>query len=231
MKQLLTIVFFLSFSLDVFSQILVSNVKMNIVYAGVDNPIEFLVNNIDKNKLVIKASCGELVRQLTAKYIWRLCNAHCHYVTFSIGVIKNNHYIKIDSSDFRIFNVPIPSIQFGSTPESRANSHAGNFPKHPKYGPQLFLDTFDFDVRFKVHKFDVDITLKGDTVKFTNIGLEFNEIVKKEIEKLGLGDRICVSNIVYSSGCTIEKLKLQKIFMLCLLTAHAAVLSLRGKPI
>ena len=209
MKQLFIITLFVAFSLKAISQILVSNIKTNIVYAGVDNPIEFLANNIDKSKLVIKASCGELIRQATAKYTWRICNETCRYVTFSIGVIKNNQFVKIDSSDFRIFKVPIPTIYFGSTPQSRANSHEGNIPKHPKYGPMLFAETFDFDVKFQVQDFDVEICKQsGDTLRFKNDGLEFNENIKQEIDKLNVGDKICVSNITYSSGCNSERLRL-----------------------
>jgi len=190
-------------------QIVVANEKMNIVYAGVDNPIEFLANNIDKAKLVVKASCGELTRTSREKFTWRICNQNCSYVSFSIGVLKNNKFSLLGTSDYRIKKIPTPTINFGSTPESRANSHGGNIIKHPQLGPRLSLDDFDFDVTFKVQEFDVEICKQiGDTLRFKNIGIEFNENVKKEIEKLNVGDKICVSNIMYMSGCNEDKLRL-----------------------
>jgi hypothetical protein len=191
------------------SQIVVANKKMNIVYAGVDNPIEFLANNIDKAKLVVKASCGELIRTSTAKFIWRICNQKCSYVSFSIGVLKNNKFSLLGTSDYRIKKIPIPTINFGSTPDSRTNSHGGNIIKHPQFGPRLSLDDFDFDVTFKVQEFDVEICKQsGDTLRFKNIGIEFNENVKKEFVKLNIGDKICVHNIMYTRGCDEEKLRL-----------------------
>lgn len=209
MKHTFLISYCILFLFKAQSQIVVANEKMNIVYAGVDNPIEFLANNIDKSKLVVKASCGELTRTSTAKFTWRICNQNCSYVSFSIGVLKNNKFSLLGTSDYRIKKIPTPTINFGSTPEYRANSHGGNIIKHPQLGPRLSLDDFDFDVTFKVQEFDVEICKQsGDTLRFKNIGIEFNKNVKKEIEKLNVGDKICVSNIMYMSGCNEDKLRL-----------------------
>ena len=159
MKLPLLIACFILIFSKVQSQIIVANVKMNIVYAGVDNPIEFLANNIDKNKLVIKASCGQLTRITAGKYSWKICDLTCSYVSFSIGILKNNKFLLLGKSDYRIKSAPAPKINFGSTPESRQNNHFGSVIKLPQFGPRLDLYNFDFDVKCEVRRFDVEIVI------------------------------------------------------------------------
>ena len=72
-KALITLIITAAF-FNAYTQVIVSNDKMNIVYAGVDNPISFSVNGYDSKKLIIIADCGEIIKS-EGHFIWRICNA------------------------------------------------------------------------------------------------------------------------------------------------------------
>jgi hypothetical protein len=173
---------------------------MNILYSGVDNPISFSANGYNSKDLIIRVDCGEL-KKVEGNYIWRLCRQTKTRAKFSVFYSHNNKIKLVGTSDFRIKEIPNPILKFGVT--------NGDIIRHPTpltmfWGIRVDLENFDFDVRFHVRYYEVEfIKISGDTIKISNYGPAFNSTVKLEIEKMKIGDKICVKNVIVFTDCDI----------------------------
>jgi hypothetical protein len=190
------------------SQLIVMNDKMNIVYYGVDNPISFSVNGYNSKQLLLKASCGEL-RKTPDGYVWKICGTNAGRVSFTATFKKGNKIINLGQSDYRIKNIPDPVIILGP---SRHGPHRNNL--HNLQSVRLELWNFEFDTRFLVTQFDVEIYKKeSSTLVFHNTGYMIGEEARKEISKLPNGDSICIKNVFFKiADCDLEDRRLQDSF-------------------
>ncbi len=211
MKAVLIIFNFLFYPISIFSQVIVVNDKMNIVYFGVDNPIQFSANECDKNKLILIANCGQL-RRNGHQYIWKLCGIKYETVIFTCYLKQTNKRKFLGEVEYRIKSAPTPKIIFGSTPEERERRHFGYRSVKLSIiekGPSLDIENFDFDIRFIIKEYIIEICRKkGDTLRFKNIGQTINTNVMTEIEKLTEGDKIFIKNLIAYNVCEIVERKL-----------------------
>jgi GldM C-terminal domain len=207
MKHILGFLLLLLGTQKVQSQLIVMNDKMNIVYYGVENPISFSVNGYDSKQLILKASCGEL-RKTAEGYVWKICGEKVGRVSFSCTIKKGNKITNLGQSEFRIKKAPDPIIMY--TP----SSHSGNVSKmfNIRYlRAEVF--NFDFDIRFSVKKFDVEIyKSNGDTLKYHIEGAELGALLGEEIIKLIPGEKVCFKNVfVKNAGCESDERELENI--------------------
>lgn len=89
-----------------FSQnVVVSATKMNVLYADVDNPFSFAVNNSDCTNFQLSSNNGIIK-----------CNDSCHCTINPIEIKPTIIYIKdkdgklVDSSEYRTKGLPIPYL-------------------------------------------------------------------------------------------------------------------------
>src|SRR3954468_4552731 len=57
------------------AQLVVQLSYQNIVYLGVDNPIDYAVKNVDTSLIELRPSFGTLTKSEDGRLIWRYCTA------------------------------------------------------------------------------------------------------------------------------------------------------------
>ena len=172
-----------------FSQnVVVSSAKVNVLYAGADNPFEYAVNNMNCKNYQLTSNNGAIK-----------CNDSCHCTINPINVGTTVIYIKdkkgklIDSSVYRTKPLPNPTFDVGNW------NHFG-FNWRKSIGAFLTLKDFDFDVKFVIKQFDI-LKSKKDSIdiietKISNIGAYYSEDALRLINSAKPNDVFYYENII-----------------------------------
>jgi len=170
--------------------VVVSPLKMNVFYVGVDNPVNISVAGIASSKVVPTISNGT-ISKVNGKYVVRPkyprkpCN-----VNVSIRTPKGLR--KMQTLHFRVKIVPNPIAKVSG--KSGGNISKSLFSQF--WGVQAELDDFDFDMKFIVKSFNLSTVDAGGYVKEAeSAGQRFSSLQKKIIAKLRKGQRVIIDNI------------------------------------
>lgn len=144
--------------------------KNDVCYAGVDNPLTVVVQNCPCNKMVLKVDNGK-IEGGNCKYLYS--PAHSGKVSV-IAYKKNGKQLdSISEWQFRVKTIPDPVFKIGpygkhSLGVSRAVLAAQKFVRAD-------LENFDFDARFRVDSFSIDI-YKRDTCAIKHFEVKSNQL-------------------------------------------------------
>jgi hypothetical protein len=187
------------------SQLIVSNEKLNILYVGVDNSIQFAVPGYNSKELLLIASCGMLITR-NDKTIWRICNEKCSYVKFSCYLKSSKGRKLLGSSDYRIKSCADPVIM---NPFIMSNHYSSpNIFKIPDF-VRVEHKNFDFDISFTVKQFKIEIyKSSGDTLKMTNLGPQLSEQLFNEIGKMKKGESLLLYDVIVKNECELSNREL-----------------------
>lgn len=170
--------------------VVVSPLKMNVFYVGVDNPVNISVAGIASSKVVPTVSNGSIVR-LNGNYVVRpkYPRKPCD-VNVSIKTSKGLR--KMQTLHFRVKTVPNPIARVAG--KSGGNISKSSFAGY--WGVKAELDDFDFDMKFNVKSFNLSTVDGGGYVKEAeSAGQRFSSSQKKIISKLKRGQRVIIDNI------------------------------------
>jgi GldM C-terminal domain len=152
------------FTSKLFAQsVVLSCSKMNIVYVGVDNPINIAVENILNENLIISASNGSLMRNKNDGYIFRPDTPGKICMIFIIsknkkGIIKNHGTMAL-----RAKRIPLPILKLNN--KSYGFMTKETFDSLQRF--QIILENFDFNVRYVLKNYTLQalgktINVSGD---------------------------------------------------------------------
>ena len=134
---------------------------MNILYAGVDNPLTIAVENYSNSSIVVKTNNGKISRS----------NGSYTFFTTQIGTAdiilykKTNGKLKeIGKSSFRVKLIPYPIAKVGPSAGGRIQ---GIVLKSQQY-IRADYDFIDIDIRTPIDSFTVNI-IPSDTCFFKQI--------------------------------------------------------------
>jgi hypothetical protein len=194
-KALITLIIAAAF-FHAYSQVIVSNDKMNILYAGVDNPISLSLNGYDSKKLTLEADCGEL-ENLNGNYSWRICNFKRERKVVFSCYLKSGKTKKLQGkSEFRLKLVPNPIIRLGS-PIHGPTKFFNQFTR-----PYAEVEEFDWDIRFTIKEYDFEFfKANGDTLRFEKQKWEYSQEIISQIKDLKEGEKFCLKNFVVFNEC------------------------------
>ncbi|MGD2035449.1 MAG: GldM family protein [Bacteroidales bacterium] len=128
----------------------IAPVKMNVMYLGLDNPVEIAVSGYDPSEIEIEVDNGRIEGR-EGKYIIRPYRPG----TLKIEVFANGRQIK--SSVFRVKTVPNPVAKVGG-------KNGGTISKEEllKAGRvYVEMENFDFDLSFEVVSYVMSATVPG----------------------------------------------------------------------
>ena len=94
------------------SQIAISPTKMNVLYIGVDNPLEIAVFNISVNKLKVTINHGTIINKANNQFIARVLKVG------SAKIIIYNGNTLIGERLFRVERIPDPRAVIGNNPQN-----------------------------------------------------------------------------------------------------------------
>ncbi len=134
----------------------ISPTKMNVLYIGVDNPIDISVAGFSADKISAGISSGSLSRKGGSSYIARVRRAGKCRISVS-ATDDNGNKRSMGSQEFRVKRVPDPVAKI-------ANHKGGKIKKNillSQAGIKADMENFDFDLKFRVVGFTVSVTIGG----------------------------------------------------------------------
>jgi len=167
----------------------VSATKMNVLYIGLDNPVEIAVAGIAADKLNVTINNGTIAKQETGRFIVKPQSAGLLTITVSAEI--DGKMVAVGNHDFRVKRVPDPYPAI-------ANMKGGIISKSlllAQTGLIAYLENFDFDLSFSVTEYTISATINGYEESRTIKGAKITEDAKAMIEKLNLGDVVYFSDV------------------------------------
>jgi gliding motility-associated protein GldM len=169
----------------------VSPDKMNVFYIGVPNPVSVSAPGIAKEKLRVSMTAGS-ISGANGAFTVRVSGGTTTTVSVSAEIAKGKSQT-LGSSLFRIKRVPDPYATFaGSATGPVGRSSAVNVSRL-----EAALDNFDFELKFKVVKFNIAINKPGqDPLFYASPDGSFSGQIKTAVNRLSPGDVVSFSSIV-----------------------------------
>ncbi len=167
----------------------VSATKMNVLYIGVDNPIDVSAPGIAKDNVRLSITGGSLVKAGSG---WVARVNVPGVVKFNVGADVNGKTQTISSAEFRVKKVPAPSPKFGGKSGGTMATVA------IKSQNKVFakLENFDFDANFDVTGFTMILVKPGDNATvLSTTGNSLSSVMKSAIQAISPGTRVIFDNI------------------------------------
>jgi len=156
----------------------VETVKMNVVYAGVDNPVIIAANSIDQTKLEVSIDNGKITKEGDQFIITPAKAGSASVEIFSDG-------IKIGSKDFRVLRVPDPQTYLVLNDKSIAGGEISVADLADAAGIDAEIPDFIYDIDYRITGFQIRTNLNGinmvevsDDGQFTSDQLELLKRLK-----------------------------------------------------
>jgi hypothetical protein len=169
--------------------VVVSPVKMNVFYLGVDNPVEISVAGVAGNKVSADATNGTLL-QMGGTYIMRPKRP---------GNSMINVYAELDgkkrnvgSKEFRVKPVPDPYATVGGKKGGGINKN--ELLAQTGVAAEMPPD-FEFDLRFTVTEFTVLSVMQGFVKQYSSRSNRFTDEQKNLINALSKGSPLYIQDI------------------------------------
>jgi len=168
----------------------VSPKKMNVLYVGLDNPIDISVPGVPSSDVKVSIDNGRLVKMADGTMMAQVVSPG--RATVKVEAVINGRTSLMGVQEFRVKRIPTPQstvdgvTQGGNVAKQFIAQRMSVVPK---------LDDFVYDVPFEVVSF-VCSTRKGDEIaKADNQGPVFNEKVRSMLKSLKGGDAFFIDDI------------------------------------
>ena len=197
MKNLSIILFLVLFCLNSEGQntnVVIETSKMNVVCAGLENPLSIAISDILPENIYLTSNKG-LLKGMNGNY--QLWLPFEEQGTVEITIYGNPSGImeKISTRTFRIKTVPYPNAYLGTKDGGEINTGELlliNF-------VTISLRDFAFEgLRYTVKKYKFIVASKKKSQTFEGNSAELTPEIKSALKSVKAGDNIIVSDIYYS---------------------------------
>lgn len=192
---------------DSFSQkVAIENLKQNIAYPYLDNPMNIIVEEIPCDEIYVSTNNGEMKSKGNCEYIFH--PDEVGMASIFIYKIEKGDTIQIEERKYRVKRWPISKARIG-----RINSgKIGLTEFKVQRGVIVPVENFDISANYKVVSYRLQIVRGQDLIgEEVNIGGKFEEKTKKLILKTERGDRIIVDEIKILTPGSKEKIEIEDI--------------------
>jgi len=171
--------------------LVVAPTAMNVVYRGLENPIQVAVPGVKVEDMVVHISNASVYGDLGTYLVRPGKGKECRV---TVKKLVGTDTVEVGTSVFRIKNVPNPKPYFAG------NTGTGNFTVQRKkllaaQGVIAKMENFEFDIKFSVRNFMCKTTTGGRVNSFAGNGPRVTAEMKEEFKKMRSGDRIVIRNI------------------------------------
>lgn len=168
----------------------VSPTKMNVLYIGVENPIEISVPGFRDDQISASISGGSIYR--SGKGAWVAKVTTPGKVNISVSVKDDKGQVRsMGSKEFRVKRIPDPVATI-------AGKKGGSISKGlllAQAGVQATLEGFDFDLKFTVTEFTVSATINGFVKDAPAKGNKFTPEQIALINQVQRGKKVYIENV------------------------------------
>lgn len=168
--------------------------RIHVAYEGVENPITIAAEHCDCNKLSLSVTEGELRKAPAGKpceYIY--VTTRPGKIDFTIKKKEGSGYKEIGKVGYVVKPLPMPYA-------SIAGRHGGTIPLNQfkvQKGMMAQIDGFDFDTRYQVKSFRMDVLRNGQALfRMQHDSNIFNAAATAFFNKLLPGDKVVFTDIV-----------------------------------
>ncbi|MCX7954554.1 MAG: gliding motility protein GldM [Bacteroidales bacterium] len=168
----------------------VSPTKMNVLYIGVENPIEISVPGFRDDQIMASIQGGTIYR--TGKGSWVAKVTTPGKTSINVSIKDDKGQVRsMGSKEFRVKRIPdpVPTV---------AGKKGGTIPKSlllAQAGVQATLEGFDFDLKFNVVEFTVSANIGGFTKDASAKGSRFTPEQIALINQVQRGKKVYIENV------------------------------------
>ena len=174
--------------------VVVSPTAMNVLYMGIDNPIDISVPGVGSDKLTAKMSNGDIKKGKYKNYRGEWIAQPKNIGTNAQIIVSANINGKIQAFppvEFRVRKIPDPVAKFAGLSE-------GNIQKSLAGAQQVVsavLENFEFDLTYTVTGFTVSVNDKGFDITEPSNNNRLTAKQKNLINNLRAGQRLWIEKI------------------------------------
>lgn len=169
----------------------VSPTKMNVFYAGLDNPVSISVPGISATNTKVSISNGSISPAADGTFIVRPDKVGVNSI-ITVNAMVDGSLKQIGTMSFRVKRVPDPIASVGGKSEGIMSKNE----LLAQQGVVAKIPEFDFAMNFIVQSFTVSTTRGGFLVEKANKGNRFSADQIDLIKGLNPGNRVYFENIV-----------------------------------
>ncbi len=175
----------------------VSATNCAVFYRGLDNPTDVAVSGYPQENVRVSISGGARIRRVGRAYMVSVPQSvTADAVRVNVSVVTEDGVRNLGGQEFRILNVPPPSILLGGAYRDGATVPRAAVTANPFLGARLESDFFPFEgVSYTVTRFDFLYSVRGVTNRATVNGSRFSPEVLDQINRMGAGQALSFSNI------------------------------------
>jgi hypothetical protein len=178
-------------------KLVASNFKQQILYTGVNNPLQFGFTTGRVKKFLIKGSSGVLTKNTAAgSYNWKTCSPFGGTVTFWAVDVKTKRVV--DAVIFRLKNLPNPALY---TRTDIIEEYAAT-ELHRCRGISAIIENTDYEVNCTILSFTAVIHKNDSTqFRFSISGPLFSDTLRQALYNLENGETVVFADFQVQVGC------------------------------
>jgi gliding motility-associated protein GldM len=186
----------------------VSLLNMNVLYRGLDNPVEIAVPGVDSRLLSVSMEGGVITRNEDGTYNVRPGEGKEAIIYVSANI--NGEIVSMPERYFRVKRIPDPVPSFGGKKPYDSIIALGD--AAAAAGVRAGMEGFDFPVMARVTSFKVTLFTKNMLYEYLCTSNRISEDASNAIRQMKKGDRILIEGIMCLMPDNSE-LKLQNIVL------------------
>ncbi len=168
--------------------VVVSPIRMNVFYLGVDNPVDVSVAGVQPEQIDISVTNARHVKQ-GGSYIIRPIRPGNAFVVVYANIEGKKR--EMGRKEFRVKTVPAPVTM--------VNNQKGGFINQgvllAQIGVFAEMENFDFDLKFTVTEFTVSAVVQGFVREYTSKTNKFTPDQKALIKSLSRGNSVYIQDV------------------------------------
>jgi gliding motility-associated protein GldM len=185
--------------------LVVSPLKMNVLYQGVDNPVAISVPGIPSENLSVSISGNnQIKKQSDGTYMVNISNLSSTQTEINVSAILNNGEKKaMGGMKFRVKQLPPPQARIANIVGSGKMSSAqlaAQIGIIAEYGPDV-----DFNLLWRVTTYKMFVFYRGNPIDLPGTGNKISDDMKKVIKQLSKGHKVYFEEIKATSSTGVEK--------------------------
>jgi gliding motility-associated protein GldM len=183
--------------------VVISPVKMNVFYEGVENPVEISVPGIPSENLKVNISNARSVQKGNQYIVSPNAGSSGSESVISVVAKINGRDQSLGRQIFRIKRVPDPVAKIGGLREGKMNKAL----LLAQLGVVAEMENFDFDLTWRVSRFTLSTTRGGYQVDESSDNNLLTKAQKELIQGIARGQKVYFENIrAEGPGGTIRSL-------------------------
>jgi len=174
--------------------VIVSPTAMNVLYVGIDNPIDISVPGVASNMIQATMTNGNISRGRVEGYRGEWASQPTTVgrdAAINVSAIINGERMTFPPYEFRVQRIPDPVAKFANMTEGTVSKNVAT----AQPGVFAVLEDFLFDLEYQITQFTVSVQQRGFDKSETSNSNRLTQEQRALIESLNRGQKLSIINI------------------------------------